>query len=256
MNNINPYKHHLQIDLNCDMGEGTNNEKEIMPFISSANISCGFHAGNEYTIKKTIEIALEHGVAIGAHPGYDDPENFGRLSQPISVLDLAELINEQIYVFEKIALPMGVKIHHVKLHGALYNDCAKDMVLSKIFVQTIQSICPDVYIYGLSESNTIQQAIILGQPYMQEVFADRTYQKDGTLTPRHLQNALINSIEDACTQAIDLVKFHKVSTIQDEVIKLPVDTICIHGDGYHAIEMAKAIYNSLKEHQIEINYPK
>jgi UPF0271 protein len=256
MNNINSYKHNLQVDLNCDMGEGMDNEAQIMPFISSANIACGFHAGNDYTIKKTIEIALEHGVAIGAHPGYDDPENFGRLSQPISVLDLAELINEQIYFFENIATPMGATIHHVKLHGALYNDCAKDITLSKIFVQTIQAIYPDAYIYGLSESNTIQQAIILGQPYMQEVFADRTYQKDGSLTPRHLHNALINSIDEASAQALELVKHKKVRTVQEEIIKLPVDTICIHGDGYHAVEMAQAIYTTLKEHQIEINYPK
>jgi UPF0271 protein len=255
MNNINSYKHNLQVDLNCDMGEGMNNEAEIMPFISSANIACGFHAGNEYTIKKTIEIALEHGVAIGAHPGYDDPENFGRLSQPISVLDLAELINEQIYTFENIAAPMGAYIHHVKLHGALYNDCAKDPALSKIFVQTIQAIYPEAYIYGLSESNTIQQAIILGQPYMQEVFADRTYQKDGTLTPRHIHGALIQDIDLAAKQALALVMHKKVHTLQDEIIKLPVDTICIHGDGFHAVEMAKAIYTLLKEQNIEIKYP-
>ena len=255
MNNINSYKHNLQVDLNCDMGEGMNNEAEIMPFISSANIACGFHAGNEYTIKKTIEIALEHGVAIGAHPGYDDPENFGRLSQPISVLDLAELINEQIYTFENIAAPMGAHIHHIKLHGALYNDCAKDPALSKIFVQTIQAIYPEAYIYGLSESNTIQQAIILGQPYMQEVFADRTYQKDGTLTPRHIHGALIQDIDLAAKQALALVMHKKVHTLQDEIIKLPVDTICIHGDGFHAVEMAKAIYTLLKEQNIEIKYP-
>lgn len=255
MNNINSYKHNLQVDLNCDMGEGMNNEAEIMPFISSANIACGFHAGNEYTIKKTIEIALEYGVAIGAHPGYDDPENFGRLSQPISVLDLAELINEQIYTFENIAAPMGAHIHHVKLHGALYNDCAKDPALSKIFVQTIQAIYPEAYIYGLSESNTIQQAIILGQPYMQEVFADRTYQKDGTLTPRHIHGALIQDIDLAAKQALALVMHKKVHTLQDEIIKLPVDTICIHGDGFHAVEMAKAIYTLLKEQNIEIKYP-
>ena len=255
MNNINSYKHNLQVDLNCDMGEGMDNESEIMPFISSANIACGFHAGNEYTIKKTIEIALEHGVAIGAHPGYDDPENFGRISQIISVLDLAELINEQIYLFEKIAEPMGANIHHVKLHGALYNDCAKDPTLSKIFVQTVQAIYPDVYIYGLSESNTIQQAIILGQPYMQEVFADRTYQKNGSLTPRHMHGALIDGIDNACAQALELVLHKKVRTMQDQIIKLPADTICIHGDGYHAIPMAKAICTTLKEKGIEIKYP-
>jgi UPF0271 protein len=150
---------------------------------------------------------------------------------------------------------MGAHIHHVKLHGALYNDCAKDPALSKIFVQTIQAIYPEAYIYGLSESNTIQQAIILGQPYMQEVFADRTYQKDGTLTPRHIQGALIEDISVASKQALLLVMHKKVHTLQDEIIKLPVDTICIHGDGFHAVDMAKAIYTKLKEQNIEIKYP-
>ena len=121
----------------------------------------------------------------------------------------------------------------------MYNDCAEDTTLSKIFVQTIQAIYPDIYVYGLSESHTIQQAIIMGQPYMQEVFADRTYQKDGSLTPRHMQNALIDKIEDACNQALDLVLYKKVRTVQDQIIKLPADTICIHGDGYHAVEMDK-----------------
>ena len=126
--------HHLNIDINCDMGEGMGNESYIMPFISSANIACGGHTGNADTIKRTIEIALAHHVAIGAHPSYYDRENFGRVSQFISVLELAELIAEQYYLFEKIANEMGAPIHHVKLHGALYNDCAKDALLSKTYV--------------------------------------------------------------------------------------------------------------------------
>jgi UPF0271 protein len=236
------------------MGEGIGNEAYLMPFISSANISCGYHAGNPETIKRTIDIALQHGVAIGAHPGYDDRENFGRISQFLSVLELAELIAEQYYAFEKIALPMGVKIHHVKLHGALYNDCAKDASLSKIFIQTMQAIDPLLKIYGLSGSCTIQQAILLGQPFSREAFADRTYQNNGQLTPRYLDHAMIEDVDKASEQVLKLVKENKVDSVQGEIIDLKVDTICIHGDGPNAIEFAERIYNELKENNIEIKY--
>jgi UPF0271 protein len=244
----------LKIDINCDMGEGIGNEAEIMPYISSANISCGFHAGDPYTIKKTIEIAQEYGVAIGAHPGYDDRANFGRISQFVTLLELAELIAEQYYAFEKIAIPMGASIHHVKLHGALYNDCAKDPVLSKIVVQTIQAIDPQLTIYGLSGSNTIQQAILLGQPFSREAFADRTYQNNGQLTPRYLDHAMIEDENEASAQVLKMVKENKVKTIQGEELDVIVDTICIHGDGEHAIGYAQRFYNDLKENNIEIKY--
>jgi UPF0271 protein len=234
------------------MGEGMGNEAQIMPYISSANISCGFHAGNLDTLKKTIELALKNNVAVGAHPGYPDRENFGRVSQMLSLLEMAELIAEQMYIFEKVAIPLGAKIHHVKLHGALYNDCAKDAALSKIFIQTIQAIDSDIIIYGLSGSKTIQEAKKLGQPFANEVFADRTYQLDGHLTPRYLEHAMIHEVELACKQVLDIIQLQKVNTIQGDPIDIEADTICIHGDGINAIEFAKAIHTSLKNNKIEI----
>jgi UPF0271 protein len=245
----------LSIDINCDMGEGMDNEADIMPYISSANISCGLHAGNRESIKKTIELALEYNVAIGAHPSYDDRANFGRISQTISLLELAELIAEQYYEFEKIAIPLGASIHHVKLHGALYNDCAKDAAMSKIFTQTIQAIDPSIMIYGLSESQTILQSILAFQPYANEVFADRTYQKDGTLTPRNLSHALIQSEEAVIQQVLKFLLQKKVTTLQGVDIPIKVDTICIHGDGPHAISFAKCIFDELKNKNIEIKVP-
>jgi UPF0271 protein len=234
------------------MGEGMGNEAQIMPYISSANISCGFHAGNLDTLKKTIELALKNNVAVGAHPGYPDRENFGRVSQMLSLLEMAELIAEQMYIFEKVASPLGAKMHHVKLHGALYNDCAKDAALSKIFIQTIQAIDSDIIIYGLSGSKTIQEAKKLGQPFANEVFADRTYQLDGHLTPRYLEHAMIHEVELACKQVLDIIQLQKVNTIQGDPIDIEADTICIHGDGINAIEFAKAIHTSLKNNKIEI----
>ncbi len=234
------------------MGEGMGNESQLMPYISSANISCGFHAGNVDILKRTIELALENNVAVGAHPGYPDRENFGRVSQMISLLDMAELIAEQIYAFEKVAIPLGAKMHHIKLHGALYNDCAKDAALSKIFIQTIQAIDTGIIIYALSGSKTIEEAKKLGQPYASEAFADRTYQWDGNLTPRYLDQAMIDNVEEACQQVLDIIQLQKVNTLQGEPIDIDADTICIHGDGLQAIEFAKAIHTTLKKHQIEI----
>lgn len=254
-NYTNPFKAGFQIDLNCDMGEGMDNESSIMPFISSANIACGYHAGDEYTIKQTIELALEHKVAIGAHPSYEDRENFGRTSQTVSLLELAELIAEQIYLFEKITQPMGAPLHHVKLHGALYNDCAKDENMSKIFIQTIQAIDPNLFIYGLSGSHTIRQAIILGQPYCNEVFADRTYQSNGQLTPRNMDKAMITETSAACEQVLKMILEKKVIPLYGDIFKIEADTICIHGDNFHALEMAESIYNALKQNNIEIKYP-
>ena len=243
------------IDLNCDMGEGFENEEIIMPFISSANIACGFHAGDEDSIKNTIELAMKYGVAIGAHPSYDDRENFGRESHLVSLLEMAELIADQIYLFEKVAIPMGAKLHHIKLHGALYNDCAKDPALSKIFIQTIQAINPDLIVYGLSGSHTIQQSIILGQPFSNEAFADRTYQHSGQLTPRYMDNAMINDPSQACDQVLRMIIDNKVATINGEDINIEVDTICIHGDGANAVAIATTLYDSLKNNNIEIKYP-
>jgi UPF0271 protein len=191
-------------------------------------------------------------VAVGAHPGYPDRENFGRVSQMLSLLEMAELIAEQIYIFEKVAIPLGAKMHHIKLHGALYNDCAKDAALSKIFIQTIQAIDSDIIIYGLSGSKTIQEAKKLGQPFANEVFADRTYQLDGHLTPRYLEHAMIHEVEEACKQVLEIVQKHQVNTIQGDPIEIEADTICIHGDGINAVEFAKAIHTSLKNNQIEI----
>jgi len=242
----------LSIDINCDMGEGMGNEEYIMPFISSANIACGGHTGNADSIKKTIAIAQKNNVAIGPHPSYYDRENFGRLSQFISVLELAELIAEQYYQFEKIANQMGAPIHHIKLHGALYNDCAKDALLSKTFIQTIQAIDPTLIIYGLSGSHTIHEAIMAGQPFAREAFADRSYQNNGQLTPRYLDHSMIEEVDAVIKQVTTLIQQNKVESIQGDIIDLKVDTLCIHGDGHHAIAFSKAIYEALKNNKIEI----
>ncbi len=245
----------LTIDINCDMGEGMDNDAALMPYISSANIACGYHAGNVDTIKKTIELALVHDVAIGAHPSYNDRENFGRLSQAISLIELAELIGEQLYIFEKITDQMGCKIHHVKLHGALYNDCAKDAMSSKIVAQTIQAIDPSILLYGLSGSYSMQEAKAIGLQCIQEAFADRTYQANGQLTPRHMDRAIIEAPTEATQQVLSMIFDQSITALDGTIIEVKADTICIHGDHTAALAIGAHLFNTLQQYQIEIKQP-
>jgi UPF0271 protein len=237
------------------MGEGMLNDASLMSLISSANIACGYHAGNEDTIKRTIELALEHNVAIGAHPSYLDRANFGRLSQSISLVELAELISDQLNIFEKITNQMGCKIHHVKLHGALYNDCAKDALSSKIVAQTIQAIDPSIMLYGLSGSHSIKEAKAIGLRSVEEVFADRTYQANGQLTPRYLDHALITDPNESAQQVLSMVLDQEIKTHDGTMIAVNAETICIHGDHPDAVEIAKHLFNTLQQYKIEIKQP-
>ncbi len=255
INSIDQYSHGLCIDINCDMGEGMLNDASLMSLISSANIACGYHAGNEDTIKRTIELALEHNVAIGAHPSYHDRANFGRLSQSISLVELAELISDQLNIFEKITNQMGCKIHHVKLHGALYNDCAKDALSSKIVAQTIQAIDPSIMLYGLSGSHSIKEAKAIGLRSVEEVFADRTYQANGQLTPRYLDHALITDPNESAQQVLSMVLDQEIKTHDGTMIAVNAETICIHGDHPDAVEIAKHLFNTLQQYKIEIKQP-
>jgi UPF0271 protein len=237
------------------MGEGMLNDASLMSLISSANIACGYHAGNEDAIKRTIELALEHNVAIGAHPSYLDRANFGRLSQSISLVELAELISDQLNIFEKITNQMGCKIHHVKLHGALYNDCAKDALSSKIVAQTIQAIDPSIMLYGLSGSHSIKEAKAIGLRSVEEVFADRTYQANGQLTPRYLDHALITDPNESAQQVLSMVLDQEIKTHDGTMIAVNAETICIHGDHPDAVEIAKHLFNTLQQYKIEIKQP-
>lgn len=255
INSTDQSSHGLCIDINCDMGEGMLNDASLMPFISSANIACGYHAGNEDIIKRTIELALENNVAIGAHPSYNDRENFGRLSQSIALVELAELISDQISLFEKITTQMGCKIHHVKLHGALYNDCAIDALSSKIVAQTIQAIDPSIMLYGLSGSHTIKEARAIGLRSVQEVFADRTYQANGQLTPRYLDHALITDPIESAKQVLSMVLDQELKADDGTMIAVNAETVCIHGDHEAAVEIAKNLFNTLQQYKIEIKQP-
>lgn len=239
------------IDLNCDMGEGYHTDELIMPYISSANIACGYHAGDEPTIKKTIELALQYGVAIGAHPSYPDRERFGRRNMEMDISELSDILVAQIELIRSIATSAGTSLNHVKPHGALYNSAADNYTIASTVVNAIKSIDPVLKIYGMPNSELENAARKEGIRFCKELFCDRTYTDEGRLTPRTQNNALINSTEEAVLRALQAIKEKTIASTSGKLINIAPDTLCIHGDGPHAVEFAKTISTALeKEHII------
>jgi UPF0271 protein len=235
----------MQTDINCDMGEGIGNDEHIMPFITSANIACGYHAGDINTMHQTIEYCIKYNVAIGAHPSFYDKAKFGRSEIMLPPHELYELITQQLLIINEVAEASGEKLMHVKPHGALYNLSAKDTLTANIIARAVKDFEHELILVGLSGSHSITEAKAIGLKTYSEVFADRTYQDDGSLTPRTQTNALIENTEQAVKQATQMINEGAVTTTSGKTIPVVADTICIHGDGKHAVEFAKAIHNAL-----------
>jgi 5-oxoprolinase (ATP-hydrolysing) subunit A len=235
----------MQIDLNCDMGEGIGNDEAIMPFISSANIACGFHAGDVETMKRTVELCLKYNVAIGAHPSYPDRDNFGRTDIYIPFMEIYDIVTDQIYLLDKIAKAAGAVMHHVKPHGALYNMAARGKQRAAIIALALKDVNDNLILYGLSGSKSISEAKAIGVKTASEVFADRTYQDNGTLTSRSKQGALIKTTDQVVNQVLQIIKNGTVTTLSGKEIPITAETVCIHGDGENAVNYAKAIYEAV-----------
>lgn len=242
----------LSVDINCDMGEGIGNDEQIMPFISSASIACGYHAGDESTMRQTIDYCIKYNVAIGAHPSFADKENFGRSEMNLQANEIYELISEQVKILFSIANEKGAKLHHVKPHGALYNMAATNQSLAAAIAKAIKNIDSSLIVYGLANSYSIDEAKKIGLQTANEVFADRTYQDDGTLTSRKLPNALIEDPDRAIAQVLQMIKNKTVNSVSGKVVSMTAETICIHGDGKHAVEFAMNINKQLKKEGIDI----
>ena len=240
------------IDVNCDMGEGYDTDALIMPYISSVNIACGYHAGDEATIQHTIALALKHNVAIGAHPSYPDKENFGRKEMEMNTNEVFSMVATQIQLVKSMAEKMSTKIHHVKPHGALYNAAAIKAELASAIVRAIKSIDENLILYGLPDSELEKAALKDGVRFAAEVFSDRTYTDEGKLTPRSETNAMIINAESAIHQVLQMVKEGTVLSTNKKIIQIKADTICIHGDGQHAVEFAEKISVSLSNNNILI----
>jgi 5-oxoprolinase (ATP-hydrolysing) subunit A len=239
----------LICDINCDMGEGMGNEEELMPFISSANIACGYHAGDRDTMKKVIDLCLEFNIAIGAHPSYPDKENFGRTDMvgiSLQARDVQNIVSEQVFILKQVAKEAGAKLHHVKPHGALYNRAAWDEEVAEYICKALISTGNRLLLYGLSGSKMKEVAAKYALDFRDEVFADRTYKDNGSLTPRTEENALIDNSEDVVSQVLEMVQNKRVRTTSGKYIPVEAKTICIHGDGKHAVEFARKIYQALE----------
>ncbi|MGG1217485.1 5-oxoprolinase subunit PxpA [Priestia endophytica] len=246
-----------RVDLNCDLGESfgayrIGNDEEILDFVTSVNVACGFHAGDPSVMRKTVELAAQKGVQIGAHPGLQDLIGFGRRNLSITAQEAYDIVVYQIGALDGFLKAEGLGMQHVKPHGALYNMAAKDKNLSKAIVKAVYNINADLILFGLAGSELIKAGKEIGLRTASEVFADRTYQSDGSLTARSEKNALIENDDAALAQVVRMVKEGKVKSQQGVDVSLQADTICIHGDGAHALEFARRIQRSLTTSEIEV----
>lgn len=229
------------------MGEGTGNEALLMPYINSANIACGYHAGDEATMEQVVDLCLQHHVHIGAHPSFPDREHFGRTEMQLSLVEIHQLVTGQLGILNSIIQKKGGKMHHVKPHGALYNMAARQTPIAHAIARAVKNFDPSLVYYGLSGSVMIDTAREEGLQTASEVFADRTYQSDGSLTARSQPNALLTDEAAMLSQVKKMVNEHKVRTVTGEEISIRADTICIHGDGAQAVDFAKAIHRTVRE---------
>lgn len=236
----------MTIDLNADIGESFGNYKlgldnEIMDYISSANIACGFHAGDPLIIRKTVKMSIEKGVTIGAHPGYPDLQGFGRRSMKLSYDEIYAFTLYQVGAIKAIAESEGGKLSHVKPHGALYNDAANNEEISQAIVDAVYAIDPQLSLYGLSGSLMIDIAIQKGLKTKNEVFADRAYNDDGTLVSRNLPGAVLHNVDECAERVISMVKEGKIESINGNIINIKADTVCVHGDNPEALDFVKTL---------------
>jgi UPF0271 protein len=238
------------MDINSDMGEGfgaweMGNDALLLDYITSTNIACGWHAGDPARMKKLVEMANNKGVHIGAHPGLPDLEGFGRREMAISEQDAYNYVIYQAGALKAFINVAGKQLHHIKPHGALYNQAAKDIKLARGIAQAVKDLGSDVILYGLAGSRLIDAAKELNVPVWQEVFADRKYTKEGFLVPRTQIGAVIEDEAEALNQVVSMSKHGKVTAIDGSEIKIQADTLCIHGDNPHAVEFAKRIKTAL-----------
>lgn len=243
----------MKIDINCDMGEGLDNEAQLLPYVSSCNIACGGHAGDAATITKVALLAKVHHVRIGAHPSFPDRENFGRVVLDISKKELKESIQSQLKTFQDIIVSLGVKMNHIKPHGALYNVLAKDFETTQTFLAAIEAYKETVYLYVPYNSILEQEAQQKGFKIKREAFCDRNYNDDLSLVSRKIEGALITESEQVLKHVLNMVKDETVITISGSFKKIKAETFCIHGDSPNAIEILKHLYVELPNNAIKID---
>lgn len=249
-----------RVDLNCDMGESfgawsMGDDAAIMPLITSANVAAGFHAGDPGTIRTTVQRAVDHGVAVGAHPSLPDLAGFGRRIMKLSAREAHDLVLYQAGAVAAFAHAAGARLHHVKPHGALYNMAARDPELADAIAAAVKDLGDGVLLYGLAGSAMTAAAGRCGVQAVQEVFADRSYQADGTLTPRDRPDALITDEQLAVAQALSMVEHGRVRATDGTAVAVTADTLCLHGDQPGALGFARALRAAFEQRGIAVAAP-
>ncbi len=233
------------IDLNADVGEGFESDADLIPHVSSVNIACGAHAGDMETMRQTIELALRHGVAIGAHPGFADRENFGRREIALPPGEAGRLVLAQVATLQEVAAGLGARVGHVKLHGALYNMAARDEALAAEIADALRKAAADCVLVCLAGSKSVSASREMGLRVAEEAFADRLYRGDGSLTPRSEKGSVISEEAEAARQAVGIASEGRVTASDGTVVPVRADTLCIHGDSPGAVVFAARIRAAL-----------
>jgi len=241
--------HRATIDLNCDLGEGAAHDAALMPLVTSANVCCGLHAGSSDLMAATVRLALQHGVAVGAHPGHADRDHFGRREIAITPAECAEVIESQIATVATVA---GAALHHVKLHGGLYHQVGREALLAEAVATMLAARWPQLVVYAQAGSQFASIARGQGLAVAEEAFLDRRYLTDGGLSPRSAPGATIDDPAEAAAQAVRLAMEGVVSTVDGAEICVEADTLCIHGDGPRAIQIAIAVRAALAAAGIDV----
>lgn len=245
----------VYIDFNCDLGEGVGEDAAILPFISSASIACGFHAGSPELMRETVKLCGEHGVAIGAHPSFADRENFGRSAHSISPRDAYALTLYQIGALDAFVRAAGLRLNHVKPHGAFYNQAARDRELADAIATAVRDYDPGLILYGLAESALTAAGTALGLQIVHEAFAERRYEADATLTPRSHSDASLDNPADAVSQAVLLLREGVLIARTGQRLSLRADSLCLHGDRPDAVAFARHLRSAIETSGFLIHAP-
>ncbi len=248
----------MSIDLNCDLGEGfgaweMGNDSAMIDLATSVNVACGFHAGDSETMRKTVELAKARGVSIGAHPGYRDLHGFGRRPVPgLSAAEIENLVAYQIGALQAIATLAGHKVTHVKAHGALSNVACDDDMTARAIAAAIRAVDRDLIFVVLANSRLVGAGEAAGLPLVHEVFADRAYEDDGSLVSRRKQGAVLHEPGAITERVVKMVQDGAVTAVSGKVIKMKIDTVCIHGDTPGAVEIGRRVRHGLQDHGIKV----
>lgn len=243
----------VKIDLNADLGEGSRADAELMTLVTSVNIACGFHAGDAQTMLESVRNAIKNGVAIGAHPSFPDRENFGRTAMDLPPATVYAQVLYQIGALEAMVCAQNGVMRHVKPHGMLYNQAAKDADLADAIARAVRDCSPRLILVGLAGSELIRAGQRLGLTTRQEVFADRGYQPDGSLVPRTQAGALITDEGKALAQTLEMVRAGRVIAVDGTPANVQADTVCLHGDGEHALQFARRLRAAFSEEGILVS---